>query len=826
MQESLWRSFELIYHDPSSKFAGRSHFNLSEKNGLSTEQRMQYLKYYAELNRSFHNIEEHFLATPIVSEEEIEKIKTYLKDVPCPQVRQVIPLKYWRWKLERTNSSQVDRPYHLTGVGDDDADLTNALQWVLLDYEDYTWNELEVPTLIGRNRPLCLRSRVRLKDFENIFLDIESIIDEYWIWVNGKLICHHQGYEPTKIELTDSLNCNKDNLIAIRVEKKESENIGIAGKVNLVCTNKIFIEDLFVRTLQVKQREASVRVEVDLKNNLSQDFEGRANIELTKWFPKEGDSPIFSADLLVKIPAGKTQCIKKDCQIEDPDVWFPDSPNLYRVNITLYNGDNHPVDDYVDTTGIRTIEQKSGKIYLNGERFFAKSFGNDFGFPPSPDSHGHICPPDEWLIRDMLLCKKANANTMRIHPWGFTGHKGSYNEYGWPDWGDPSDATNYSRIAHIADQLGLCLHWTSRHWTLWFQGFRRNYDEDRMEDLLVPSIKKIRNHPSIIIYEGLNEVGGHGRIKRWDFTSRESTPLIEGLIDKEKKPLREYYIKSLDRFYQKYIRIINSVDNSKLICPDSSLNPFQYFQGSPELLDIFLAENVFWDVHDYVGWYTDFSQMYNYDNIYWPKDKKRPVMLNECGAEAMPNWSLYKGLPWYGVWLNNGRSCAEIEKARLGKSFNILQNSEVHLSQAFQGLCIQQTVNFLRTTGADGMNINLIADGLAEGCYHKGVTDLYRKGKIGYFVTKMCYQDILVTGMDGDFIFSKNDKLKLRLTTDKKLKEQKGTLRVIIKDMEGKIVDETSLDVKLSEVGVQQLREYRPNFPKQGFYQIEYIVEK
>ncbi len=804
MQECLSRSFELIYYSPSSEFDGRTDFNASREVGFSVGQRMQYLKHYAELNRSFHNIEKDFLATSIVSEQEISQVRTSLKDIPHPKIRHIIPLKYWRWKLEKIDSSGEEN-------------------WVRLDYNDYTWNELKAPTLICRNRDLCLRSWVKLEKISKVFLDIESIIDEYRIWVNGNFVCHHQGYEPTRIELTDFLNPNMDNLIAIKVAENKGESIGIAGEVNLISTGKTFVRDLFVKTLEIKNGQALVRIEVDLKNDSSQDFRGRANIEFKKWFPKEEDLALLSVDLPVRIAPGKTECIEKNCRLENLDVWFPDSPNLYRVSITLYSSNNHPVDDFVDVTGIRTIEQKNGKIYLNGEKFFVKSFGNDFGFPPSSDFHGHICPPDEWLIRDMLLCKKANANAMRIHPWGFTGHKGSYNEYGWPDWGAPSDATNYTRIAHIADQLGLCLTWTTRHWTLWPQGFRRNYDEGKMEDLLIPSIKKVRNHPSIIIYEGLNEVGAN--LKRWDFISRDSAQVIGGLMDKEKSPLREYYTESFNRFYKKYIQIINAVDDSKIICPDSFLNPFQYFQDNHNS-DIFLAENVFWTVHDYIGWYTDFSQMYNYDDIYWPKDKKRPVMLNECGAEAMPDWRLYRGLPWYGVWVNNGRPCAKIEKARLGRPFNILQNSEVHLSQAYQGLCIQQTVNFLRTTGADGMNINLIADGLCEGCYHKGVTDLYRKGKIGYFVTRMCYQDISVTGMDGDFVFSKHDKLKLRLTMDKKIKEQKDILRVIIKDMEGKIVDEISLGVKFGEIGVQQLREYRPNFPKEGFYQIEYIIEK
>ena len=252
-------------------------------------------------------------------------------------------------------------------------------------------------------------------------------------------------------------------------------------------------------------------------------------------------------------------------------------------------------------------------------------------------------------------------------------------------------------------------------------------------------------------------------------------------------------------------------------------NFFQYEDES-----IFtMAENIYWDCHDYLGWYRDFQHMYMYKDRFWPDDRARAVMLTECGAEAMPDWGRYRGLPWRNIWLNNGRPCSAIERARLGRPLRSLRDPEVHLSQAYQGLCIQQTANFVRVSGCDGMNINLIADGLSEGNYHKGVCDLYRYAKLGYFAARMVYQPTLVTGMDGDFVMSDGDTLHLVLINDLTARVgRRVKVRVQVEELNGNIMDTTELHATLAESGIVPLGEYQPNLPGPGLYQIQYTVSE
>ena len=804
------RSFELVYYRPSSQFTGRTYFNEQGAQSLKTEERLAYLQQYASELKKLNGLDSSGLATTILSDEECSQLAGNIKKKPLPSVRKIIPLQYWRWKLG-VDSAQEES------------------DWVEPGFDDSSWNELEIPACLDMNRALLLRTHMMVGSFERIAMDIESIIDHYSIWVNGRHVCDHDGYEPNTVELTDFMLPDELNCIAIYVEKKPGYQIGIAGQMNLVVSHGAHVEDLFVKPLRASEAEESVLLlELELSNHSAEVFRGTAQVQFNEWFPTENEKPAYRTTFDLELMPGEVRSIRREVAFA-AKLWSPEAPCLYSAKAMVLDEQGTVIDDYVETVGVRTIEQKEGRIYLNGHRFFVRSFGDDFGFAPAADSHGVICPPDEWIIRDLMLCKRANGNTMRIHCWGFSGRPGEYNDLGWPEWGTPTDATNYERIAFLADQLGLCLVWVSRHWTLWMKGFRHNYREAEMERLLVSSLKHVRNHPSIIAYEGLNEVG-------LGFPPRDLD--IPGATEWEREALCESYLESWRSFCARYIQLVNAVDDSKLICPDSPWGPHRTGRRQPkspmEDEAIFTAaDNLYWDVHDYVGWYTDLGSLYTLDGEgfqrqCWPEDRRRPVLLTECGAEAMPDWDLYRGLPWRNLWLNNGRPCADTERMRLGRPLHTLQNSEVDISQAYQGLCIQQIACYMRTTDADGMNINLIADGLAEGNYHKGVCDLYRRAKLGFFGARMAYQSPLVTGSDGDFALSDDDDLHIRiLNDDPALYGHKVRIDVITSLADGPEVDSRSYEVTLHADQLSaEVDRYRPRFPQQGLYKIAYTVSK
>jgi beta-galactosidase/beta-glucuronidase len=95
---------------------------------------------------------------------------------------------------------------------------------------------------------------------------------------------------------------------------------------------------------------------------------------------------------------------------KSPKLWWPDSPTLYNLTVTLGSGDE--VHSY---TGFRTISK--GKVenvtrpLLNGE--FVFQFGTlDQGYWPD----GLYTPPNrEAMISDLKLLKKFGFNMVRKH---------------------------------------------------------------------------------------------------------------------------------------------------------------------------------------------------------------------------------------------------------------------------------------------------------------------------------------------------------------------------------------------------------------------------
>ena len=110
----------------------------------------------------------------VVSEEEGRQLASQIKARPLPRNREIVPLRFWRWKLQ--------------GAEED--------EWVASDFDDSLWNELEVPTVLDMGRAMLLRCTAHIRASERVVLDIESIHDEYELWVNGESVAHHEGYEP------------------------------------------------------------------------------------------------------------------------------------------------------------------------------------------------------------------------------------------------------------------------------------------------------------------------------------------------------------------------------------------------------------------------------------------------------------------------------------------------------------------------------------------------------------------------------------------------------------------------------------------------------
>lgn len=95
--------------------------------------------------------------------------------------------------------------------------------------------------------------------------------------------------------------------------------------------------------------------------------------------------------------------------IEDPHLWSPSNPFLYRL--TLTTGAGHTADQVTVTAGLRKIESRDGVLWLNGERLFVRGV-LDQGYWPET---GLTAPSKQELVQDLYLARKLGYTMVRKH---------------------------------------------------------------------------------------------------------------------------------------------------------------------------------------------------------------------------------------------------------------------------------------------------------------------------------------------------------------------------------------------------------------------------
>ena len=229
---------------------------------------------------------------------------------------------------------------------------------------------------------------------------------------------------------------------------------------------------LFVRTRDL----ATGEVEIEVKGK-----SGEAHVRF------DGGKAIK-----VKLEAGKARV-----RVPDFKVWSPSAPNLHRLELTLAKG---PA--LAARFGIRTIEAKNRKIYLNGEPIFLK------GVNRHEQSRGKgVVMTAEERVRDLKLLKELGANFIRgAHYQQDPKFLDLCDEMGflvWEEslgWGNGQDYTKEGSVEELKDEE-----------------FCRLQVEQTRE-----MVRTSFNHPSVVIFAFLNECGSH---------KPECKKLVDSLIE-------------------------------------------------------------------------------------------------------------------------------------------------------------------------------------------------------------------------------------------------------------------------------------------------------
>lgn len=671
--------------------------------------------------------------------------------------------------------------------------------WMLPEYDDTAWNETTLPKVHGGERfageSLYLRKKVSIGEYRRAVLNVETIDPGGEIYINGNMVEVVRNRHPVQLDITNYLIQNAENIIAFRVNPNivsvrmghapSDLNVGwFLGRVNLELTNETFINEVLVNANSVNN-PALMRNKIEIVNEKIKDFSGSVHIKYYPWFPDESETAVVDTVIPVKIRATSRISLDQIIQLKNPELWTPNNPFLYKIIATLTDENQVPLDDYVITTGVRTIGQEGGTFRLNGQPAMlngAQIMG--YRMPVDKLAKWNLCPPDSVLAEEIMMIKNMNGNLLRVHI-----HSEMYKPNG----------VNDPRIAEMCDQLGIMSIWqtpawirTGGWWNVDFEGYPKY-------------MKQVYNHPSIVMWEVTNHP--------W-----AASP---------------YTVQQSNAFYKKVFETVYPVDQSRLISPASHNIVFSFendkgtiddkgntVQAVPEYTahqvtrgnqDSFTGYGKKWDVIRKIP--SDFHKNFldSPDRAYFNFEHEE--------STSQPNWSLMKGKPWYQIpsyeW--------DYDKGSIGRR---LQYDEWLESQAWQAFSAWESMKKQRMADYDGFSWCNLHGGPNMGTYRKPIIDCLGHAKLAFYANKMIFQKVVAGSNNVDVVYGPSDKIQpviMNLGEEKKV-----NIEIRLNDLENNVIDKiTQTDVYLpSGRTFTQLPAFKPDIKNEGYFIIEYIISK
>ena len=354
-----------------------------------------------------------------------------------------------------TDTKRLNQPmFAKTFIDWSSSPQPNTEGWMRTDYDDSGWETCQMPKNHGTERhegeALLLRRWVKADDFERAYFELESLFPSGELWVNGKVVEVMKNSHRQWVDITKYLTPNANNLLALRIDPFKANfrqmmhhcptdpNIGwFAGRCWLHLTKATRISDLYVYTTDINDNDAEVTAEVTVTNNDYNFYEGRLQLLLKDWFPTEGTEHMADSVDVSLVPQ-ETRTYRLRFTVKDAHLWSCQHPHLYQVRALLVNnmsgtrvetfsavdGDlartrelhiDRMTDDYVVTTGLRTIDQDGGTFRINRKPELLRAplyFGQRF--PLETNALNLLSPHAEDIMRELLAVKKMNGNGMRM----------------------------------------------------------------------------------------------------------------------------------------------------------------------------------------------------------------------------------------------------------------------------------------------------------------------------------------------------------------------------------------------------------------------------
>ncbi|MDR2705558.1 MAG: hypothetical protein LBC02_07240 [Planctomycetaceae bacterium] len=405
----------------------------------------------------------------------------------------------WKILTDPENKGRNENWFNSIQPNAVDVELPNVMQTVFPRYYGlvWYWKEFTAPPKINSENRFLLR-------FERVDYYTE-------VWLNGKKIGSHEiGETPFEFDVTNEIQPNGINLLAVRVLNPTNEPIdniilnntpkgwkvlpfnsgagfnhgGMTGRAELVQVPVVRVENMFIET----KIDGTIRCLTTVVNAAT--TPQIRNISYSISDGRNGETFLTEIENR-EIPIGTT-VLEQNFSLKQPKLWQLNDPQLYRATVRISSQEekNRQIHEHSERFGFRDFRFENGYFHLNGKRIYLRcTHITSNNFPISL-----FLPHDlDLLRRDLLNLKFMGFNMVRFI------------------WHAPT-----SLQLDICDEIGLMVYSeTNASYPLsahWFSAIKENEwasKSEKFKELINMNFRDViirdRNHPSYVIIGLLNE---------------------------------------------------------------------------------------------------------------------------------------------------------------------------------------------------------------------------------------------------------------------------------------------------------------------------------
>jgi beta-galactosidase/beta-glucuronidase len=358
---------------------------------------------------------------------------------------------------------------------------------------------------------------------KNILLNFGAVDFQTNIWINGHHLGEHTGGSlPFSYNITSFIKRQEENEIIVAVWDPSDAGNQERGKQVLqpkgiwyTAASGIWQTVWLESVSETYLRSIKITPDIDQSKILLQTFLTQ-NPNLNNEFSLKIEIKFKGETISHKIHQF-SHSIEFD--IQSPQLWSPEFPNLYEIEITLLQKEN-PIDHITSYFGMRKFhlaQAQDGyqRIFLNNKPLF--HYGPlDQGYWPDGL---YTAPTEEALVSDILFAKEIGCNMIRKHikvePARWYYHCDRIGMIVWqdmPNGGRPVSSLESLLAMNIKYKVDDTKHYKKF-------GRQDSHNRDNYKKELLEMVDWLYNFPSIAVWVPFNESWGQ-------FDAKEITQLL------------------------------------------------------------------------------------------------------------------------------------------------------------------------------------------------------------------------------------------------------------------------------------------------------------